>query len=289
MEFDAGISRRAAMERLIHAFRKAGIDEAAYDARLLLCAAAQIDHSSLIRDPDEPLGDLAAVRLDRYASRRLAREPVTRILASRGFWSLDIAVEPDVLDPRPDSETLIDAALKYMGERQDEALRIADLGSGSGALVCALLDVFQKSEGLAVDISPHACNLTSRNLRQCGFQNRARVWHGDWRNLDAARFDLIVSNPPYIPSADIATLDPEVRNHDPRLALDGGADGLDAFRSLAEVLQRLLGPAGIAIVEFGIGQTEPVTRLFEAGGLEPSGVFCDLAGMDRALVLKRSH
>ncbi len=277
------ISRRDAMARLVGAFASAGIEDAGSDARLLLCAAAGLDHAALIRDPEAPLDDEARATLAVFAGRRLAREPVTRILGERGFWSLDLVVGPDVLDPRPDSETLIDAALRVFAERQDAPLKIADLGSGSGALLCALLDVFPNASGLGVDVSGAARALTARNLAHCGLAHRGKAVQADWSSLDAGGFDLIVSNPPYIASADIERLDREVRDHDPRLALDGGPDGFDAYRSLARVLPRLLARDGVAIVEIGAGQGPTAIDILEAGGLWFLGGQRDLAGIERAL------
>jgi release factor glutamine methyltransferase len=285
--FRAGATRREAMKGMAAAFSAAGVEDAASDGRRLLCAAADIDNAALIRDPDAALDDDALERLERFAARRTAREPVTRILGTRGFWSLDLDVAPDVLDPRPDSETVVDAALKHLGERQDAPLAVADLGSGSGALLCALLDVFEGATGLAVDLSPAACALSERNLRKCGFGARARVVRGDWSALDDRRFDLVVSNPPYIPSGDIAGLDPEVRDHDPALALDGGVDGLDAFRSLADALPRLMAPDGLALIEMGWDQAEAVEDLFTSRGFAFLGAERDLAGVPRVVALKR--
>lgn len=280
-------TRRDAMARLIGAFQAAGVPDCAHDARLLLCAAAAIDHAALIRDPDAPLDEEARAALAGFAARRLGREPVTRILGERGFWSLDLDVAPGVLDPRPDSETLIDAALKAFGERQDDELRIADLGCGSGALLCALLDTFPRARGLGVDLSRAARDLTARNLARCGLLARGQVLQSDWAALGEGEFDLIVSNPPYIPTGDIAGLDPEVRDHDPASALDGGPDGLDAYRALAALLPRLLASDGVAIIELGAGQTRVVAEIFTAT-MRVDGAQRDLAGIERALILRRA-
>jgi release factor glutamine methyltransferase len=274
------------MAALVATFRRAGIDDAAQDARHLLCAAVDIDHSALIREPELAIEDDGADRLGRYAARRLAREPVTRILGSRGFWSLEIEVGSDVLDPRPDSETLIDAAIDVFAQRQQEALRIADFGSGSGALLCALLDVFPNASGVAIDISPAATALTRRNLHLCGMSSRARVAQADWSDGVETGFDLIVSNPPYIASGEIAALDPEVRNHDPALALDGGQDGLDAYRDLSQLLPEALRPGAIAILEIGSGQAANVVAIMAHAGLHIDRVQKDLGGVERALVVR---
>ena len=278
-------SRRDAMARMARAFAAAGIEDPAIDARLLLCAAARIDHVALIRDPDLPLEE-AAEALEAMAGRRIAREPVSRILGSRGFWSLDLLVRPDVLDPRPDTETLIDAVLDLFGDRQEEPLRLADLGTGSGAIACALLDVFAQGSCVAVDLSPAACAAARENLAQCGFGSRGQVRQGSWEAALPGPYDLVVSNPPYIPSADISGLDPEVRAHDPLLALDGGTDGLAAYREIAALLPRLLAPGGAVVLEVGIGQADDVSALLNAAGLRDVSRKSDLGGIARAVIAR---
>jgi release factor glutamine methyltransferase len=279
-------SHRDAMAILIRAFETAGVPDAAFDARLLLCAAANIDHSSLIRDPQAPLDHAARETLLGFARRRVAREPVTRIIGERGFWSLDLDVAPGVLDPRPDTETLVDAAVETFGERMDASLRIADLGTGSGALLCALLDVFPNAVGVGIDLAPAACALARRNLGRCGFTARGEVRQGGWASAAPGPYDLIVSNPPYIATGDIPGLDPEVRDHDPALALDGGSDGLDAYRALTTVLPSLLATDGWAILEVGAGQAAAASAILSGHGLRPSAVRRDLGGVERALILR---
>ena len=278
-------SRRDAMARMTRAFAAAGIEDPAIDARLLLCAAARIDHAALIRDPDLPLEEVADA-LEAMARRRMAREPVTRILGSRGFWSLDLLVRPDVLDPRPDTETLVDAVLDLFGDRQAEPLRLADLGTGSGALACALLDVFEQGTCVAVDLSPAACAAARENLAQCGFGHRGQVRQGSWEAALPGDYDLVVSNPPYIPTGDIPGLDPEVRAHDPLLALDGGPDGLTAYRQIAALLPRLLALGGAVVLEVGIGQADEVAALLTAAGLRDVGAKSDLGGIARAVIAR---
>ena len=282
---DETTSRRDAMARLAAAFAAAGIEDPAIDSRLLLCAAARIDHVALIRDPDMPLEE-AADPLQAMAARRLSREPVSRILGSRGFWSLDLAVRPGVLDPRPDTEAIVDAVLDLFGDRQDEPLRMADLGTGSGALACALLDVFPQGTCVAVDLAPEACALARTNLAQCGFAQRAEVRQGGWNAAHPGPYDLIVSNPPYIPSAEIEHLDPEVRNHDPRLALDGGPDGLSAYREISRMLQSLLAASGAVVLEVGMGQAADVGALLGHAGLRGIAFKRDLGGVERAVIAR---
>ena len=280
-------SRRQAMRLLAEAFTRAGIDEAAIDARLLLCAAAGFDHSALIRDPDLPIEEEGAERALAMAQRRLAREPVSRILGERSFWSFDLLVTPAVLDPRPDTETVVDGALEVLAERQGEALSILDLGTGSGALLCALLDVFPQAQGLGVDISKEACAVARENLSRCDLAPRGQVRQGSWEAGLPGLYDLVVSNPPYIESAALAGLDPEVRLYDPPLALDGGPDGLTAYRDICALLLALVAPGGFAIFEVGQGQAEAVAALLTSRGFADVRAKRDLAGVERAVMGQR--
>ena len=275
------------MRLLAEAFTRAGIDDATIDARLLLCAAAGFDHSALIRDPDLPIEEEAAERALAMARRRLAREPVSRILGERSFWSFDLLVTPEVLDPRPDTETVVDGALEVLAERQGEALSILDLGTGSGALLCALLDVFAQAQGLGVDISKEACAVARENLARCELAPRGQVRQGSWEAGLPGPYDLVVSNPPYIESAALAGLDPEVRLYDPPLALDGGPDGLTAYRDICALLPALVAPGGFAIFEVGQGQAEVVAALLASQGFADVRAKRDLAGGERAVMGQR--
>ena len=280
-------SRRQAMRLLAEAFTRAGIDDATIDARLLLCAAAGFDHSALIRDPDLPIEEEAAELALAMARRRLAREPVSRILGERSFWSFDLLVTPAVLDPRPDTETVVDGALEVLADRQAEALSILDLGTGSGALLCALLDVFAQAQGLGVDISKEACAVARENLARCDLAPRGQVRQGSWEAGLPGPYDLVVSNPPYIESAALAGLDPEVRLYDPPLALDGGPDGLTAYRDICALLPALVAPGGFAIFEVGQGQAEAVAALLTSQGFADVRSKRDLAGVERAVMGQR--
>jgi release factor glutamine methyltransferase len=277
-------ARAAAVRRLAAVLAAKDIEEAALDARLLVCAAAEITHADLVRDPDLELGEVMARRLETFAARRIAREPVSRILGSRGFWDLDLLVTPAVLDPRPETETLIEAALEALAERREAALRIVDLGTGSGALLCALLGEFPAATGIGIDLSAAACDVARRNLVRCGFAGRGEIQHGDWTAAKGRRFDLAIANPPYIASETIRTLAPEVRDHDPRLALDGGVDGLEAYRAIAGLLPEILVAEGLAILETGAGQGEAVRDLVRQAGLTAAAPRRDLAGSTRAVV-----
>lgn len=275
----------AALRRAAADLVDAGIGSAFTDARLLLQAAAGLDRAALLRDPNVQLSPDQAARYTGFIARRRAGEPVARIAGSRGFWSLDLAVTPDVLDPRPDTETLVEAALVALAGRLGEPLRVLDLGTGSGALLCALLAELPAATGIGVDLSPAAADVARRNLEACGLADRATIVQGRWFEPVDGVFDIIVSNPPYIPSGDIAGLDRDVRDFDPHLALDGGDDGLDAYRALAPGLASRLAPGGIGVLEFGIGQEAAVAAIMVGTGLAIRHVRGDLGGHPRAIVL----
>ncbi len=266
----------------------AGVPDGATDARVLLCAAAGLDRASLLRDPDTPLGTGAVARFETLLRRRLAREPVSRILGRRAFWSLDLAVTAAVLDPRPDTETLVSAVLDHVGARRGAPWRILDLGTGSGAILCALLSELPEARGHALDSSFPACAVARANLRACGLAGRSLVVQGSWGDAVAPGLsDIVVANPPYVATATIAALDPEVRDHDPREALDGGRDGLDAYRAIAAQAPGLLAPGGLLGLEVGIGQASAVSGLLAAAGMSCRGARRDLAGIERVVTAVR--
>jgi release factor glutamine methyltransferase len=223
--------------------------------------------------------------IDALAQRRLAREPVARILGRKEFWSLPLDVSAAVLVPRPETETLVEAALDFVvrGGLRMEPLRILDVGTGSGALMLALLHELEQAHGTATDISAAALSVARANAKRLNLASRCTFVECNIADGVSGPFDLIVSNPPYIVQAEIATLDPEVRDYDPKLALDGGGDGLDAYRAIARNARRLLAPGGRLIVELGAGQGPAVSALFADVGLKVTGVRDDLAGVPRAL------
>ncbi|WP_306432188.1 peptide chain release factor N(5)-glutamine methyltransferase [Methylosinus sporium] len=280
-------TRAAALDAVAALLARCGVEDARRDARALLLAAGGFTAAELLLDPAAKLGAAACARLRDYALRRAAREPVSRILGARGFWTQDLLVAPRVLDPRPDTETLIELSLELMGERRREPLRILDLGVGSGAILCALLAELPDARGIGVDLSAAACAAAAVNLSRCGFARRASILRGRWADALAARFDLIVSNPPYIASGELDGLEPEVRLHDPRLALDGGADGLNCYREIAEQLPRLLAPSGAAVLEAGDGQARSLVALLAEKGLAPAGIRKDAGGRERAVAARR--
>jgi release factor glutamine methyltransferase len=224
-------------------------------------------------------------RLGAAIDRRVAREPLSHILGHREFWSLDFRVDGSVLDPRPDSETLVEAGLAALAER-DRPWRLLDLGTGSGCLLLALLKELPAATGVGVDRSPAALRIAADNADRLGLSGRARFASGDWAVGLAGEFDLILCNPPYIPSHAIAELAPEVALYEPRLALDGGPDGLACYRRLAPQLGPLAAPGGSIVLELGEGQANTVAGLMEGAGLTVGGVKRDLTGRARALVLQ---
>jgi release factor glutamine methyltransferase len=254
---------REAAERL----RAAGIDSARADARILW-AHANND------------GEV----FQSFIARRLAREPVAYITGHKEFWSLDFAVGPGALIPRPETETLIEEALREVPDRSAR-LRVLDLGTGSGCLLVALLKEFPNATGTGVDSSDKALRWARENSTRHRLVGRAPLVRGGWRDLTGA-FDLVVSNPPYIPSSAIAGLEPEVRNFEPREALDGGADGLAAYREIAPVLAQRLGQKGLGLLEIGAGQHHMVGEILAANGLVAVRAGPDLAGIPRCMVIR---
>lgn len=279
-----GALRRALARRLT----EAGMAAADLDARLILAEALGCPPSGLLARAEEPAGPDVIAAAEALLGRRLAGEPMTRILGRREFWSLEFHLSPDTLDPRPDTETLVEAALGALPER-DAPLRILDLGVGSGAILAALLVERPQAFGVGVDLAEGAARAARANLARLGLAGRSAILVGSWAEAIAGSFDLVVSNPPYIPAGEIGDLAREVRLHDPRRALDGGADGLSAYRALAHALPRLLRPNGICVLELGQGQEADVVALLRAAGLAPRGAArADLSGIARALVAGKS-
>jgi release factor glutamine methyltransferase len=274
-------TRIEAIAMVAERLETAGVAHPQDEARALLRGAAGLTRLELALAPRAPLSADESRILSDYAARRIAREPVSRILGERGFWTLDLAVAAGVLDPRPDTETLVETALSLVDGKRDSTLSILDLGSGSGAIACALLSELPAAWALAVDLSPEACAATAANLARCGFSDRAGVVRGRWAEALQGRFDLIVSNPPYVRSEDIAELEPEVRLHDPALALDGGADGLDCYRDIVRDLPRLLAEDAFVLFEVGFDQAASVAALLAAHGLQIARVARDVGGHER--------
>jgi release factor glutamine methyltransferase len=285
-----GLTVAAARRALGAQLQAHDIDSPDLDARMLIGAILGLDFTGLIGASAHILTDNEATRLHTFAQRRLSGEPVARIIGIKEFWSLPLVLSPDTLVPRPDTETIVEAALDLLrgDSRSNDALTIADLGTGSGAILLALLSECRNARGVGTDISVNALQTAQRNGTQLGFAGRANFVACNYADALAGGFDLILSNPPYIRSADIAGLAVEVRNHDPMRALDGGADGLDAYRTIAPAAARLLAPGGLLIVEVGHDQSADVGDLMTKAGLSLQGSpRTDLAGIRRAVAGRR--
>jgi len=275
-------ARRAFTARL----KSAAIDSAELDARLLTGHALGLDLTGMISATQRQLTPDESARLEHFTRRRLAGEPVARIIGEKEFWGLPLQLSPATLVPRPDTETVVELALELLrgGGDLDRPLRVADLGTGSGAILLALLSELPAAQGFGTDISEAALQTAAANAARAGLLERATFIACDYASGLSGPFDLIVSNPPYIRSADIAGLATEVRNHDPLAALDGGADGLDAYRALIRQAAGLLAPAGTLVVEAGEGQSGQIQWLMTTAGLALSGLpKADLAGIPRAV------
>ncbi len=262
--------------------KAARIDSPAIDARLLLEAATGASRMDILTDPHRAVSPEQAEVLHGYVERRLKREPVSRILGRKGFWKIMLNVTPDVLSPRPDTETILDIATVAFAPH--EAFTVIDLGTGSGAILLAILSERAGATGVGTDVSSEALAVAKENAANLDLDGRAAFLRTEWAaGFGDHSFDLVVSNPPYIPSADIPGLDPEVRDHDPHLALDGGPDGLVAYRELAPEIMRILKPGGTFAVEIGWDQGHAVKALFEQAGFTDVIVVKDLADRQRVV------
>lgn len=280
----------AAYRRLRDAFRAAGLAEADLDARLLVAEAAGIEPSRLIVEERRPLDAGARERLAQFEKARLARMPVGRILGRRSFWGLDFALAPETLEPRPDTEILVEAVLDDIDRHgmRDAPLVFADLGTGTGAILVALLSELPNAYGVGTDLSVEALRTARRNAAANGVGDRAGFVRCSYARALAARgrdgFDFIVSNPPYIRDEVVAGLAPEVREHDPLLALSGGADGLDAYRAIApQAAARLQSSGGVLHLEIGYDQAASVEAICKAAGFASVTLRQDLGGLDRVV------
>jgi release factor glutamine methyltransferase len=279
-------TRAEALRELRQRLNEAGFETAALDARLLLLNALDTTATDLMTRPDVALTPEQAETLASSTRRRLAHEPVARILGRREFWGLPFVLSPETLVPRPDTETLVETVLDLIPSRQ-APLRIVDFGTGSGCILVSLLHELPNATGLGVDLSFGALVTARVNASANDVGRRCHLAVSSWAEAITGPFDLIVSNPPYIASAVIPTLDEEVREHDPRLALDGGPDGLAPYRILLKEAGRLLAPGGLLAVEIGYDQAEDLTSLAGVHGLEVVRVAHDLSGTPRCIAMKR--
>lgn len=275
-------ARRALAAQL----KTAAVDSAELDARLLTGHALGLDLTGIVTSAQRQLTPDETARLEGFVRRRLTGEPVARIIGQREFWGLPLQLSAATLVPRPDTETVVELALELLRAGGDlgRPLRIADLGTGSGAILLALLSDLPAAQGFGTDISEAALQTAAANAARTELSNRATFVACDYASGLSGPFDLIVSNPPYIRSADVADLDQEVSKHDPLAALDGGPDGLDAYRALIPQAAGLLTPGAALVVEAGEGQSGPIQALMVAAGLMcTTAPKADLAGIPRAV------
>jgi len=268
----------AAKDRL----KNVQIDQPAIDARLLLEVAADVTRTDIITDPYRVLTEAQMATLDDFLNRRARREPVSHIIGRKGFWKILLQVNKHVLTPRPETEVIVDEVLKAFPEQMP--FTMLDLGVGSGTILLAILAERPAAKGLGVDVSEEALAVARENAANLDLAGRVALLRGDWTNgLGDESFDLVVSNPPYIATHVIETLEPEVRDHEPRLALDGGPDGLDAYRFLAGEILRVLKPGAMFAVEIGYDQSEDVETLFKQAGAQNVRTIKDLSVNDRVV------
>jgi len=287
-DLEPAVSVAGARRALATAFREAGLDTPELDARLLVGHALGLDRAALTAQSDRTIRGEEAERIRTFAARRIGREPVARIVGTKEFWSLPFVITPAVLVPRPETETLVEAALGVVDAKPGRRLRIADLGTGSGALLLAVLHELEAADGVGTDVSPAALELARENCERLGLARRAAFIACDFGAALGGGFDLVVSNPPYVAEREWPRLAPEVRNYDPKLALDGGVDGLTAYRRIAADARRLMAPEAHLIVELGAGMADPVAAVFAAAGLAIRAARADLNGVPRALILRRA-
>jgi release factor glutamine methyltransferase len=264
--------------------REARIAAPELDARLLLCHATGLSHEACVAALNDPFAPDAAARFGAFVERRLEGEPVSRIIGIREFYGRSFRIDASTLDPRPDTETLIEAALGF--EDRETPLSILDLGTGSGCILVTLLAELPQASGVGVDVALGALELARANAQILGVGDRAAFLASDWLEAVEGSFDLVVANPPYLSAADMAALSPEVRDHDPAPALDGGPDGLSAYRRIVRGLRKALRPGGFALFEIGPDQARAVARLLADAGLdggEPQHLWRDLAGRPRVV------
>ncbi|WP_041748676.1 peptide chain release factor N(5)-glutamine methyltransferase [Bradyrhizobium cosmicum] len=285
----AGLSIESARRALAAQLKAAQLDEAELDARILLGAAVGLDLTGLIAQASRLLTEAEASRLAQHAQRRIAGEPVARILGVREFWGLPFRLSEATLVPRPDTETVVELALEIFRERKTpRPPRIADIGTGSGAILLALLHEIPGAFGVGTDLSLTALKTAKGNAASLGLAGRSAFLACSYAAALRGPFDLIVSNPPYIPSGEIPTLSIEVREHDPHLALDGGNDGYDAYRALIPQAAERLATGGALIVEAGRGQARDIEALMTAAGLAVDRPpRADLAGIPRAVSARK--
>lgn len=283
----SGVSYGEILDEFKAALEQAGMDTPDLDARLLVQGLLEVRHEELLLNKDKILASTEEAVLRKGLARRLQHEPVSRIVGIRGFWKSDFKITPQTLDPRPDSETLIEAALHWVPEAKSEKVRVLDLGTGSGCLLLSLLQEWPQAVGIGIDINEGVIKAAVANERLLGLQKRVAFQATDWVDYKPkGRCDVLISNPPYIAESERTDLSPEVLDYDPPQALFAGADGLDAYRTLARLAPQWLRPGGMAFYEIGYKQAKAVKELLEAHGQTVLETRQDLAGHDRVIVAR---
>jgi release factor glutamine methyltransferase len=279
-------TRASLVAEFAAALSLAGFDEPRRQARRLVASALAISPADLFGNPDRAVDEQQIVQLEGMLSRMVEHEPLSRILGRREFWGHEFALSAATLDPRPESETIVEAVLRRKSHR-DAPLRLLDLGTGTGCLLLALLSEFRAATGFGIEIAEDAVRTAAGNAARLGLAERALFLVGDWAAAVSGSFDAIIANPPYIASAELSLLPYAVARYDPWPALDGGADGLASFRAIAADLPRLLALEGIFVTEVGVGQADAVARILGAHGLKADGIEKDLAGIARCVIAHR--
>jgi release factor glutamine methyltransferase len=280
---EASLTLGSILDAAAEELSEAAFEEPRRQARRLLAAALGWSPTEVFAHPERRLDEPQQARIAQTLKRAMAREPLSRIAGRREFWGLEFLLSADTLDPRPETETVVDAVLRRLPSR-GRPYRFLDLGTGSGCLLLALLAEFPQATGFGIDIAPGAVETAGNNARRLGLADRAGFAVGNWGEAVTGCFDAVVANPPYIPAPDIAGLPPEVRDYDPRRALDGGADGLAAYRRIAADLPRLLAQAGFFACEIGSTQADAVAAILIGAGLRHRETARDLAGLPRCIV-----
>jgi release factor glutamine methyltransferase len=278
----------AALVSAAKAFEEAGLDEPRRHARRLLATALGLSAAQVFAYPERRLSEVQQAQVDEMLRRAVAGEPLSRIAGRREFWGLEFGLSADTLDPRPETETVVEAVLARLPDRGG-SYRFLDLGTGTGCLILALLSEYPQATGVGIDVAAGAARAARRNAQLLRLDQRAGFAAGDWGRPLAGPFDAVIANPPYIASAAIEDLPPAVREYDPRRALDGGADGLAAYRAIAADLSRLLSPEGLFAAEIGAGQAASVAAILTGTGLFVDGIVRDLAGIERCIVARRER
>lgn len=279
-------SIREALRYAVLRLQQEKIESASLDARLLLEHVLRLSREQLLLAMEDVLTQEQEARYYALISARVQRQPVSQLLGKREFWGMEFKVTTDTLDPRPDSETVIEEVLFRLPDRQ-KPYKILDLGTGTGCLLLSLLKELPNATAIGVDISEAAINVAKENTLCFGMQSRVAFLTSDWCEKLAGQFDIIVANPPYIPSRSIESLAPEVAKHEPRLALDGGEDGLECYRKIMAALPKLLAPGGFAVFEIGVGQHQALAEIATKQGLTLAGMKQDLSGIIRCVVITK--